>query len=148
MEKLQGRLIRSSAVPRPAAFLLACALLPIGLSCRRRAEKQAPPAATDGRDVSPGQTQRPASQRRLSLQSLSDAHGVASTWAHPAPISRGMAAATRRVTHRPPCVEPVNTEPGTRGARTARGAGRARPATDIEFGWRKVKANWKSCKLV
>src|SRR3954471_3734472 len=34
-----------------------------------------PPAITDGRLASPGHTQRPASQRRLSLQSLSAAHG-------------------------------------------------------------------------
>src|SRR6185295_15392608 len=116
--------------------------------CGRGTDGDSPPAATEGRVVSPGQTQRPASQSRLSLQSVSDAHCLGSTVAQPAPISRAMAAATRRVTRRPPCVEPVNTEPGTRDARTARGAGRTRPATDIEFGWRKVKANWKSCKLV
>src|SRR5438477_8302501 len=44
-----------------------------------------PPAATDGRVASPGQTQRPASHRRLSLQSLSAAHGVGSTCAQPNP---------------------------------------------------------------
>src|SRR6186713_1537705 len=45
-----------------------------------------PGAPTDGRVASAGQTQRPASHRRFSLQSLSPAHGLASTWAQPEPI--------------------------------------------------------------
>ena len=107
-----------------------------------------PAAGTEGRAVSPGHTQRPASHRRLSLQSLSDAHGVGSTWAQPRPAPRPTAtsgqtkaATSVTVTRRPACVGPVKAEPGTRGARTAREPGETRPATDMEFGWRKVKAN-------
>src|SRR5688572_1830639 len=46
-----------------------------------------PGAPTDGRLASAGHTQRPASHRRFSLQSLSAAHGFASTWAQPEPIN-------------------------------------------------------------
>src|SRR6185369_7987882 len=119
-----------------------------------------PPACTEGRAVSPGHTQRPASQRRLSLQSLSDAQGAGSTCAQLRHATRAATTAvTRRqvrrrpatsvtVTRRPACSGPVKAEPGTRGARTAREPSETRPATDMEFGWRKVKANWKSCKIV
>ena len=85
-----------------------------------------PGAATDGRVASPGQTHRPASHSRLSLQSLSAAQGEASTWAHPVP-ARPRAATIVKVTRRPACVGPVKAEPGARGARSAPG-GRARRA--------------------
>ena len=45
------------------------------------------------------------------------------------------------VTHRPACLGPVTGNRG-REARDRRGGpGETRPATDMEFGWRKVKAN-------
>ena len=61
-----------------------------------------------------------------------------------ATAARRRAATSVTVTRRPACVGPVKAEPGTRGARTAREPGETRPATDMEFGWRKVKANWKT----
>src|SRR4029079_6526159 len=84
-----------------------------------------PPTWTDGRAVSPGHTQRPASQSRFSLQSLSDAGGAAATWAELTPASTTAARAARR------CVGPVKAEPGTRGARSAREPGKMRTATDM-----------------
>src|SRR5262252_281928 len=108
-----------------------------------------PCAITDGRVASPGQTHRPASHRRLSLQSLSAAHGVGSTWAQPNPARAALdrSRAATSVTRRTACLGQV-TGNRERAARERRGPGETHPATDMEFGWRKVKANWKSCKIV
>src|SRR5262245_15759770 len=100
-----------------------------------------PCAPTEGRVVSPGQTQRPASQRRLSLQSLSAAQGVGSTCAQPNPPSTALdrPRAATSVTRRPACLGPVTgnraRRAGRRKAREPRGPGETRPATDMEFGW-------------
>src|SRR6516162_7641115 len=48
-----------------------------------------PGAAPAAWVASAGQTQRPASQSRLSLQSRSPEHGTASTWAHDSPARPG-----------------------------------------------------------
>src|SRR5262245_17818389 len=77
-----------------------------------------PPACTEGREVSPGHTQRPASHRRFILQSLSEAQGAGSTWAQESTATTvaRTRAATCVGTRRPACVGPVKAEPGTRGA--------------------------------
>ena len=100
-----------------------------------------PGAVTDGRVASPGQTQRPASHSRFILQSLSAAQGVASTWAQPGADTTTPATPrpATSVTYSPACLGRV-TGNRERSAREPREPG-TRPATDMKFGWRKVKAN-------
>src|SRR6185295_18115203 len=64
--------------------------------CGNGTEGPSPGAVTDGRLVSPGHTQRPASHSRFSLQSVSAPQGVGSTWAQLNPVTMPPTAARRR----------------------------------------------------